>query len=249
MADSKKGDTDGGGNGSGGEGGRKRNNGGRVSGRGYSKADGGVSGSVKKAGGDDSSKNADATPWRLFVSFFKIGLFTFGGGYAMIPLIQREVIDRRGWVSPSKFLELLTLAQSAPGPISLNTAVFVGYTQNRYRGAVAAILGVVIPSFVVILLIAIFFSDIKDNRAVEAVFKGMRPAVVALIVAPIAGLTKGMGLYRVGLALLAAAAVWRLGVSPVWFIILGAAGGILWAVWRNKKQGGTTPGNEKPGAP
>lgn len=170
--------------------------------------------------------------WSLFWSFLKIGMFTFGGGYAMIPLIRCEVIDRRGWVAKDKFLELLTLAQSAPGPISLNTAVFVGYNVNRYRGALAAIAGIVIPSFVIILLIAMFFADVRDNRVVEAVFRGMRPAVVALIAAPIFGLAKGMNLYRIGIALLAAAAIWRLELSPIFFIIIGAAAGILWAVKR-----------------
>ena len=174
--------------------------------------------------------------WKLFWSFLKIGLFTFGGGYAMIPLIQREVTDHRRWVPHDKFLELLTLAQSAPGPISLNTAVFVGYTLNRYRGAISAILGVILPSFVILLLIAIYFSDIKDNDIVIAVFKGMRPAVVALIVAPLIGFTKGMGAYRIGIAILVAAAIWRIGVSPALLILVGAAGGILWAYYHKRKE-------------
>lgn len=173
---------------------------------------------------------------KLFWSFFKIGVFTFGGGYAMIPLIQREVTDKRKWVDAERFLELLTLAQSAPGPISLNTAVFVGYNLAGYRGAAAAILGTILPSFVIILLIAMYFTDIKDNHAVEAVFKGMRPAVVALIVAPLFGFTKGMGAYRIGMAVLVAAAIWKLGVSPAWFILIGAVGGILWAYNRKRKE-------------
>lgn len=174
--------------------------------------------------------------WKLFWSFLKIGVFTFGGGYAMIPLIQREVTGNRKWVSNSRFLELLTLAQSAPGPISLNTAVFVGYTLNRYWGAAAAVLGVIVPSFAILLLIAMYFSDIKDNAIVVAVFKGMRPAVVALIVAPLLGFTKGMGPYRIAIALLVAAAIWRLGTSPALLIVLGAAGGILWAYLRKRKE-------------
>lgn len=173
--------------------------------------------------------------WRIFMSFFKIGVFTFGGGYAMIPLIQREVTERRGWVERERFVELLALAQSAPGPISLNAAVFVGYNMRRYAGAVAAIAGVVIPSFVIILLIAIYFSDITGNRVVDAIFKGMRPAVVALIVAPVAGLAKGMGAYRIALAILAAAAIWRLGLSPIYLIIIGAAGGIVWAIIKYRR--------------
>ena len=92
----------------------------------------------------------------IFWSFFKIGAFTFGGGYAMIPLIQHEVIKHRGWIEERTFLDMLTLAQTAPGPISLNTAVFVGYKCRGVLGALIAVLGVVLPSFFIILLIAIF---------------------------------------------------------------------------------------------
>lgn len=178
----------------------------------------------------------NALAWTLFKSFFKIGLFTFGGGFAMIPLIQKEIIERRGWIEKQQFLELLTLAQTAPGPIALNTSVFVGYRIAGYRGAAASTLGVIIPSFVLILFIAIYFKDIKDNRVVEAMFKGMRPAVVALIVAPMFSLSKGMGVYRIVLALVAGAAVWRCGVSPIWLIIVGAGAGIAYAWYKSKSK-------------
>lgn len=171
---------------------------------------------------------------KLFWSFLKIGAFTFGGGYAMIPLIRNEVVDKNGWIEDERFLELLTLAQSAPGPISLNTAVFVGYSMRRYAGAAAAVMGVVIPSFLIILLVAIYFRDVQDNRVVEAMFKGMRPAVVALIAAPVFGLAKGMNAYRIGIAILAATAVWRLAVSPIWFIVIGAIGGLAWILFKDK---------------
>lgn len=172
----------------------------------------------------------------LFWSFFKIGLFTFGGGYAMIPLIRREVIDRRGWIAEREFLDLLTLAQSAPGPISLNTSVFVGYKMRGYAGAVAAILGVVVPSFVIILLIALLFADIRTDPVVDAAFKGMRPAVVALIVVPVIALAKGMHPLLYVVIALTAVAVWHLGWSPVW-ILAGAAGaGILRALYRLRKE-------------
>lgn len=165
----------------------------------------------------------------LFWAFLKIGAFTFGGGYAMIALIEKEVVYNRHWVEHDHFLELLVLAQSAPGPISLNTAVFVGYKTEGYAGAVCAILGVVIPSFVIILLVAIYFHGFKDNRYVSAAFDGMRPAVVALIAAPIFNLAKGMGWWKIALAVLAAAAVWQLGVSPMYFILVGAVVGVLYA--------------------
>ncbi len=171
----------------------------------------------------------------ILKSFLKIGAFTFGGGYAMIPIIQYEVVNRRKWLSEKEFVELLTIAQAAPGPISLNTAVFVGYKCKGHRGALAAIMGVVIPSFVIILLVAIFFHTMRDNRWVDAAFRGMRPAVVALIVAPIVGLTKGLHWVLVAVAAATALTVWYFGFSPVWLLLAGAVGGALWAAKRGKE--------------
>lgn len=176
--------------------------------------------------------------FQLFYSFLKIGLFTFGGGYAMIPLIEREVITNKKWIAESEFLELLTVAQSAPGPISLNTSVFVGYKMRGYAGALAAISGVVLPSFVIILLVAIFFSDIRHNPVVDAAFRAMRPAVVALIVAPVVGLAKGMRPWLVAVSAATALAVWWLGISPVYLLIAGAAAGLLWSAYTVRKEGG-----------
>ena len=167
-------------------------------------------------------------------SFLKIGAFTFGGGYAMIPIIQYEVVNRRGWLSEKEFVELLTIAQAAPGPISLNTAVFVGYKCRGYKGALAAIMGVVIPSFVIILLVAMFFHTMRDNRWVDAAFKGMRPAVVALIVAPIVGLTKGLHWVLIAVASATALVVWHFGISPVGLLIVGALCGALWMAKRGE---------------
>ena len=171
----------------------------------------------------------------LFWSFFKIGLFTFGGGYAMIPIIQNEVIRRRGWIEEHDFLDLLTLAQSAPGPISLNTSVFVGYKLYGYRGAVTALAGVVLPAFTVILLVAVFFASVRHNAVVDAAFKGMRPAVVALIIAPIAGFIKGMHWILVAVAAAVAVVVWYFAISPVYLLVAGAAAGALWAALRRKE--------------
>lgn len=171
----------------------------------------------------------------IFWTFLKIGAFTFGGGYAMIPLIQHEVINHRRWLREGEFVELLTIAQTAPGPIALNTAVFVGYKLRGYRGAIMAVLGVVVPSFMIILVVAMFFADIRDNVWVDAAFKGMRPAVVALIVAPIVGLTRGMNMWLMAVAAATALVVWYYGLSPVWFLMAGALGGVLWVAKRGKE--------------
>ncbi len=167
--------------------------------------------------------------WTIFASFLKIGAFTFGGGYAMIPLIEAEMIQKRGWLTREEFINQLTIAQSIPGPIALNTAVFVGYKTRGVKGALSALVGVVIPSFFIILLIATCFTEFKDNAVVAAAFKGMRPAVVALIAAPLIGMAKGMSWWKIALALAVSVVIWLLGVSPIWFIFVGALVGIGWS--------------------
>lgn len=182
----------------------------------------------------------------LFYSFFKIGLFTFGGGYAMIPLVQREVVGK-GWILEAQFLELLTLAQSAPGPLALNTAVFVGYRVKGYRGVALSVFGIILPSFVIILIIAIYLHSFRDNHVVAAVFKGIRPAVVALMLAPVFGFSKGLGWKRGVLAVVAAFLVWYFSISSVYLIIFGALGGIAWGWWRLRRELEKT--GQKPTAP
>lgn len=172
---------------------------------------------------------------KLFTTFFKIGLFSFGGGFAMIPLIQREVIERHKWINSKDFVDMLVLAQSTPGPIAVNTAVFVGYKTAGIAGAVAATLGTVLPSFIVILLLALFFAEVRDNRYVDAAFRAMRPAVVALIVAPLMGLVKGMKWYLIAISAAVALLVWYFGFSPMYLIAGGVAVGIAMAVYNGRK--------------
>ena len=172
---------------------------------------------------------------QLFFSFLKIGVFTFVGGYAMIPIIEKEVIDNRGWIERKEFLDLLTLAQSAPGPISLNPAVFVGYKMYGYRGALSALTGVVLPSFTILLLVAMFFSQIRNNPIVDAAFRGMQPIVVAIMLAPILGFTKGMHWTLIALAAAITMVIWYFGVSPIYLLIAGAAAGLAWAATRGKE--------------
>lgn len=164
---------------------------------------------------------------QLFWTFFKIGAFTFGSGYAMIPLIEREVIDKRRWFEKEDFWNQFTIAQSLPGPFSLNTAVFVGYRMKGRLGAFVSVFGLVIPSFIIILLIAVYLTGFRENSVVEAAFKGIRPAVIALIAVPCITLFKTMKIYQMAVAIAVALIVWLLGVSPVYFIFGGAIIGIL----------------------
>ena len=120
----------------------------------------------------------------LIKTFFKIGIFTLGGGYAMIPLIEEEVVNRHRWVSKEELLDLIAIAQSCPGVFAINIAIFVGYKLQKVRGALASTLGTALPSFLIILAIAIFFKAFEDNRVIAAMFRGIRPAVVALIAVP-----------------------------------------------------------------
>lgn len=116
----------------------------------------------------------------LFLTFFKIGLFTFGGGYAMIPMI-REELTVRGWASIETVIDFIAVSESTPGPFAVNMATFIGNSTAGFFGSVCATFGVVLPSFIVILLVAKFFADFSDNRIVKAVMHGLRPAVVGLI--------------------------------------------------------------------
>lgn len=175
---------------------------------------------------------------RLFWAFFKIGAFTFGGGYAMIPLIQREVVHRKKWLAEEEFIDMLAIAQSVPGPISLNTAVFVGNKVKGIKGSLVASLGIILPSFIVILLIALVFTEFKNNPGVERVFKGIRPAVVALIAAPLWNMGKkaGIGWKTLWIPVGAALVIWLGGISPVYVVMAAIAGGLGWYLFYLKKR-------------
>ena len=169
--------------------------------------------------------------FQLFWTYLKIGTFTLGGGYAMLPLIQREVVDRRGWIDEEEFLNMIALAQAAPGLIAVNSAIFIGWRIGGWRGVCGAVLGAVLPSFLIILAIAMVFSEWKELPAVEAAFKGIRPAVVALIAAPLVKMAKAalkiknsklkiQNYLPLLVSLAAALLIWLGGVNPVWVILI-----------------------------
>ncbi len=159
--------------------------------------------------------------FQLFYTYLKIGTFTLGGGYAMLPLIQREVVERKKWIDEEEFLNMIALAQAAPGLIAVNSAIFIGWRIGGWRGVCGAVLGAVLPSFLIILAIAMVFSEWKELPAVEAAFKGIRPAVVALIAAPLFKMAKAAKIsWLTSLIPIAAALlIWLGHVNPVWVIL------------------------------
>ena len=172
---------------------------------------------------------------QLFLTFCKIGAFTFGGGWAMISIIQREVVERHRWLELEEFLDLLAVAQSMPGILAVNISVVVGDRLKGIKGSVCAAIGTILPSFLMILAIAIFLTPetIKNNAVVSRIFKGIRPAVVALIIAPVLTTAKAAGInwktviIPVTVALLIYSKIPVIS-NPIIFIVLGAIGGYIY---------------------
>lgn len=175
---------------------------------------------------------------KSFCIFSRIGLFTIGGGYAMIPLIEAEIIDKQKWVSREDFIDLMALAQTVPGIFAVNIAIFIGYKLRKFWGAFFMALGTILPSFIIILAIALFFQQFKDYPAVENIFKGIRPAVVALIAAPTFKMAKSAKIsrYNIWIPAVSALLIWLLDFSPIYVIILSGLGGYLYGRHKNKTQ-------------
>ena len=168
--------------------------------------------------------------FEAFKTFFKIGLFTLGGGYAMIPIIQEEVVERHKWIEKEQMLDLIAIAQSCPGVFAINISTFVGYKIGKVKGALCTTLGAALPSFLIILLIAIFFRQFQDHPTVAAIFRGIRPAVVALITVPTFNLAKTarIGWANCWIPIVSALAIWAMGVSPLVIIMVAAVAGYLY---------------------
>lgn len=165
--------------------------------------------------------------WELFKTFFHIGLFTFGGGYAMIPLIESKVVDEKRWIDREMLLDLIAIAQSCPGIFAVNIGIFIGYKLRRTPGALVCALGTSLPSFIIILVIALFFRHFRENEFVDRFFRGLRPAVVALIAAPVFKMGKRASItfQSVWIPVVAALLIWQFGVSPVYVILIAGLSG------------------------
>ena len=166
----------------------------------------------------------------LIKTFFKIGVVTFGGGYAMIPQIEAEVVKRRHWIEQEELLDLIAIAQSCPGVFVINVSIFIGYKLKKKSGAAAACFGTALPSLLIILLIAMFFHQFSDNKVVAALFRGIRPAVVALIAVPAFNMAKSakITLTNCWIPIACALAICALGVSPILIILVAAIAGYVY---------------------
>ena len=160
--------------------------------------------------------------WESFKTFFN--------GYAMIPLIEEEVVNKHRWVEKEEMLDLIAIAQSCPGVFAINIAIFIGYKLRQERGAIATALGTALPSFLIILAIAIFFKQFEDNRIVAAIFRGIRPAVVALIAVPTfrLGQRAKLNKFTIWIPVVCALLIWALGVSPIYIIIAAGLAGYIY---------------------
>ncbi|MBR1928196.1 MAG: chromate transporter [Paludibacteraceae bacterium] len=188
----------------------------------------------------------------FFLSFLKIGAFTLGGGYAMIPLIRKEVVEKKKWIDDEEFLNMLALSQSVPGVMAVNAAFFVGYKLKGAKGAFCTILGSILPSFVIILLIAAVFTRYRHLPQIEAIFKGIRPAVVALIAAPLWNMARAAGMMKtdkhkytnrqiivswllLALPIASALLIWLCNISPIWIIIITIVSALAIVEFRKRR--------------
>jgi len=166
---------------------------------------------------------------KLFYTFFRVGAFTFGGGYAMVPVIQKEMVERAKLIEEKEFLDIIAVAQSLPGAVAVNTSVFVGFKLYGILGALSALLGTVLPSMIVITILAIFYQQVQNIQSIELFFKGVRPAIVALIFMAAVKLSKNLESTRFNILLGSAAfiGIVFLGIHPILTIIAAATIGLI----------------------
>ncbi len=172
---------------------------------------------------------------QIFFTFAKIGSFTIGGGFAMVQMMEREVVEKKHWLDHEEFMDTLVVAQSTPGLFAIDMASHIGMKLKGVTGGVVGAIATALPSIVTILLIAIFFQTFKDNLYVEKVFMGVRPCVVALILAPCFNMAKKAKLnkFNFWIPIVAAILIAAFGVSPIWCILAAGIGGFIWGKLKN----------------
>lgn len=190
-------------------------------------------------------KNAFVLLIELFVSFFKVGLLTFGGGYAMIPIIQKEVVEKRKWMNGSDILDILAISESTPGPIAVNSATYVGYKVMGFWGSLVATIGLAIPSFIIIFVISLFYEKFLSFHMVNAIFKGVKVGVIILLILAVIKLKKNVEVNTLGLVLFTITLVGMLLLTffnikipsvSIIFIALGLLVGVIVTALTYKKE-------------
>ena len=169
---------------------------------------------------------------QLFLTFFKIGAFTLGGGYAMLTLVEKAVVDQKKWIPNDEFWDIIAVVQSLPGVFAVNTALYVGHRVAGTKGAFAAMLGAIIPSITIILLLATVFHEYREQPVVERIFKGIRPCVVALILAPSLRMIKSAKVtWKTAIIPIATVfLIWWCKISPAYVILVAIAGSLVYAL-------------------
>ena len=175
--------------------------------------------------------------FQLFYTFLKIGAFTLGGGYAMLSMVEKAVVDKKRWIPSDEFWDMIAIIQSLPGVFAVNTALYVGHKIHGVKGALAAMLGAILPSIVIILLLATIFKEYRELPVVERVFKGIRPCVVALILAPSLRMIKSAKVtWKTAIIPIAAVAlIYGCKVSPALVILSAIAGSLVYALLLERK--------------
>ena len=182
--------------------------------------------------------------FKLFTTFFRIGLFTFGGGYAMIPLIQKEAVENRKWITDDDILEIVAIAESTPGPIAINSATFIGYKTAGVMGSAFATLGVCMPSFIIIYIISLFFDAFLSLKFVQYAFLGIRACVVYLIASAGFKLFKGLKknvlsilIFVTVLCVMTAFSIFAIKFSTIFYILIcGTIGVVAYLIGLNAKK-------------
>ncbi|MBU5316025.1 chromate transporter [Clostridium bornimense] len=166
---------------------------------------------------------------KLFLSFLKIGTFSFGGGYAMLPFIQKEVVEKNQWITMTDFTDIIGISQMTPGPVAINSATFVGYRVAGVLGSIVATIGIIFTSFILVLITSKAIKKFKDNPRIKGMFMGMRPALIALILTAFLSLAKEayVDLKSIFITLIAAGFLFTKKLHPILVIILSAILGII----------------------
>lgn len=177
--------------------------------------------------------------FKLFMAFFKIGFFTIGGGYVMLPLIQKEVVDNNKWLTDEEFLDAIAIAQSSPGAVAINISIFIGYNLGGFLGALVCTLGTALPSVITILIVAIYLFQYREISIVEKVFLGIRPAVVSMIASSVVVLGKslGFGWDKIIFAITSFTLIVFFDISPIAVILGGAVVSSLYYGYVDRKEG------------